>query len=229
MSTKSKAASKGTRYTPEQKQEVVDFVNQYNADNGRGGQSAAARKFNISQLTISAWLKKFGKKSAKPAKKAAKKAAKKVAKKAAKKAGKKAAKKAAKSSSKIVSDANSRSTGKSRGTRYSEEQKQQIVDFVNTYNAEHGRGGQSAAVREFDLSAITVAAWLKRAGIRTGGRTAKLIRAGVVPNVPAVSPAITNKVGQLLDVSDEIRKTEMELAKLRAKYDALSAQIRSSI
>ena len=218
MSTKSKAASKGTRYTPEQKQEVIDFVNQYNADNGRGGQSAAARKFNISQLTISAWLKKSGKKAAKPAKKAAKPAAKKAAKKASKKAAKKAAPASA-----------DRSSGKSRGTRYSEEEKQRIVDFVNTYNAEHGRGGQSAAVREFDLSAITVAAWLKRAGIRTGGRTAKLIRAGVVPNVPSVSPAITSKVGQLLDVSDEIRKTEMELAKLRAKYDALSSQIRSSI
>lgn len=228
MSTKSKAASKGTRYTPEQKQQVVDFVNQYNADNGRGGQSAAARKFNISQLTISAWLKKSGKKAAKPAKKAAKKAAK-PAKKVAKKAAKKGAKKGAKKAAKIVSAPADRSTGKSRGTRYSEEEKQQIVDFVNAYNAEHGRGGQSAAVREFNLSAITVAAWLKRAGIRTGGRTAKMIRAGVVPNVPAISPVIANKVGQLLDVSEEIRKTEVELAKLRAKYDALSVQIRSSI
>ena len=71
------------RYSPEKKQEVVDFVSSYNATNGRGGQNQAAKKFDLSVLTVSAWLKASGKKGAKGAAKKAVKAA--PAKKAAKK------------------------------------------------------------------------------------------------------------------------------------------------
>lgn len=211
MSTKSKkSASKGVRYTPEQKKEVIDFVANYNAQNGRGGQSAASKKFGVTPLTISAWQKALGSSAPK---------------------GKKAAKVAkAKKSPKIVSESASSSSGKSRGTRYSPEEKQQIVDFVNNYNAENGRGGQSAAVKKFNLSAITVSAWLKKAGVRsTGGRPAKQVRAAAAPAAPVVSSGIASKIGNLLDISDDIRKAEGELAKLRAKYDALSASIRAAI
>lgn len=58
-----KAADKGKpgiRYTTEQKQEVVDFVANYNSDNNRGGQSKAATKFGISPITVMAWLKAAG-------------------------------------------------------------------------------------------------------------------------------------------------------------------------
>jgi len=44
-------------YTAAQKFEVVSFVNTYNADHGKGGQNEAARRFKLSPLTISAWLK----------------------------------------------------------------------------------------------------------------------------------------------------------------------------
>jgi phosphoserine phosphatase len=60
MSTSSKKASKGKRYSAEEKADIVAFVEKHNADNGRGGQSAAAKKFGISQLTISSWLKSSG-------------------------------------------------------------------------------------------------------------------------------------------------------------------------
>jgi transposase-like protein len=52
-----KKASKGKRYTAEEKRQVVDFVNQYNAANGRGGVTAAVKKFGASALTISVWVK----------------------------------------------------------------------------------------------------------------------------------------------------------------------------
>jgi len=96
------AGTKGVRYSPEKKQQVVDFVVAYNDKKGRGGQNQAAKKFKISVLTVSAWLKAAGVKkvskkvATKAVKKVAKKAAKKVAKKAAKKVAKKAAKKVAK-------------------------------------------------------------------------------------------------------------------------------------
>ncbi len=61
MSTTTKNKSlKGVRYTDAQKKEVVDFALSYNAANGRGGQSKAAEKFKISQITIASWLKAAG-------------------------------------------------------------------------------------------------------------------------------------------------------------------------
>lgn len=58
-----KTNARGTRYTPKQKAEILDFVNQVNEEKGRGGAAAAARKFGISQITIGIWVKKSGKPS----------------------------------------------------------------------------------------------------------------------------------------------------------------------
>lgn len=51
-------------YSDEQKNEVVTFVNAYNADHGSGGQSVAAKKYAVSPLSIAAWLKKHSASSA---------------------------------------------------------------------------------------------------------------------------------------------------------------------
>lgn len=69
MSTKPKKSARGVRYSDKQKAEIIDFVNQVNNEKGRGGQAAASKKFKISPLTISSWLKKSG--SKKTTKKAA--------------------------------------------------------------------------------------------------------------------------------------------------------------
>ena len=61
MSTSSKKnIVRGKRYSAEEKAKIVSFVQEYNATNGRGGQSVAAAKFGTSQLTISTWLKGAG-------------------------------------------------------------------------------------------------------------------------------------------------------------------------
>lgn len=151
MSTKKKTASKkaatGVRYSDDLKQQVVDFVETYNSQNGRGGQSAAANKFNITPLTIATWLKAAGAK--KPAKKATKAAATKAAKKAAKK---------------------TKGGASKMGVRYSGEFKKEVVDFVNSYNETNGRGGQNQAAKKFNLSVLTVSSWLKAAGVKSPGR-----------------------------------------------------------
>ena len=74
MSTKKKAnknSNKGKRYSAEEKQAILDVVAKINAENGRGGQSTAAKQFGVSQLTIAGWLK--GTSGKRTAKKAAKK------------------------------------------------------------------------------------------------------------------------------------------------------------
>jgi hypothetical protein len=55
------------QYSSEQQAEIVQFVHDYNAKNGRAGQSSASKKYGVSALTISKWLKASGK----PAKKKA--------------------------------------------------------------------------------------------------------------------------------------------------------------
>ena len=61
MSTKNKKSSAtGVRYTDAQKKEVVDYVVQYNAKNGRGGQSQAVAKYKLSAITCASWLKAAG-------------------------------------------------------------------------------------------------------------------------------------------------------------------------
>ena len=57
MSTSTKKKTKGKRYSAEEKNNIVAFVNKFNEANGRGGQSAAAKKFGISQISVSSWLK----------------------------------------------------------------------------------------------------------------------------------------------------------------------------
>jgi len=212
MSSKSKKSkSVGVRYTPEQKKEIVDFVQQYNEAKGRGGQSAAVSKFKVSPITIGAWLKAAGvsKKKGKPAKAAKASKPAKVKKKAAKKA-----KSGAKNGS------------KGAGKRYSATEKQEVVNFVNAYNASNGRGGQSEAARKFNISILTVSAWLKKSGnkVAKGGTAVASSKASA-----KVSSALTSKVASLLQMSDRIVKAENELAKLRAGFESMKASIRPLI
>jgi transposase-like protein len=58
MSTKKKVnVAKGRRYTQAEKADILAYVDQVNAQKGRGGQSAASKKFKISPLTISSWIR----------------------------------------------------------------------------------------------------------------------------------------------------------------------------
>lgn len=58
--TAPKKSGKGKRYTDAVKKEVIEFVNRINSERGRGGVAAATKKFKITALTISNWLKNAG-------------------------------------------------------------------------------------------------------------------------------------------------------------------------
>lgn len=51
---------KGKRYSDREKAQVLSFVEKVNAEKGRGGITAAAKKYGITPLTISNWIKKAG-------------------------------------------------------------------------------------------------------------------------------------------------------------------------
>lgn len=202
MSTKKKTST-GVRYTDAQKQEVVAFVAKYNNENGRGGQSAASKKFKVTPLTVAAWLKAAGK----PAKKKA--AAKPT--KAAKPA------KAAKSAKPAKGGRGGKGVSSSKkGKRYTAEEKQQVIDYVNDYNTRNGRGGQSHAAANFGLSVLTVSSWLKNPKI--GGGAAS-----------AVPSNLVSKVSELIDLGGKINAAEAELKGLRARYERVKSSIQSSL
>lgn len=225
MSTKNKkAAPTGVRYSDAQKNEIVNFVAQYNSTNGRGGQAAAAKKFKVTPLTISGWLKGAGVKGAGKKAKAAKPA--KTAK-AAKPAKAAPAAKPAKAAKSSKASANSK-----KGRRYSTEEKRDVIDFVNSWNASKGRGGQSQAAKKFNLSVLTVSSWLKGAGVAKPSKVAAkpvAAKASAPAKAAAATTGLSAKVTALLQLGDQIRRVESELQQLRGRYDSLSASIRSSI
>lgn len=53
-------SNKRKRYSAEEKAKVVSWVNEYNVNNGRGGVANASKEFNVTQLTISNWVKRAG-------------------------------------------------------------------------------------------------------------------------------------------------------------------------
>ena len=223
--TTKKTSTKGVRYTDAQKKEVVDFAVNYNAANGRGGQSKAAEKFMISQLTVATWLKASG--APAPKSGGAVKAAK--APKAAKAAKTPKAPKAEKAPK-------AQGTNK-LGSRYTDDQKKDLTDFVVAYNAANGRGGSSRAAKKFGVSPLTVIAWLKAAGVQgsanKGAKKAAKAAPAKAPKAAKTAKKVNGvssggfsaKLTSLLSLSGLIDKAEAELAELKAKFSSLKASL----
>jgi hypothetical protein len=237
--TTKKKAVQTIRYTDAQKKEVVDFVVNHNAANKSGGQSTAVIKFKISPITIASWLKAAGV-SAPKVKAKAKKASK--AKKAAQpKATPKVeappsipekavaslpTKDVATSSTKA---APTKATPNKANVviRYTPQQKAEVLAFVASYNAANGRGGQSTAATKFNISPITVMAWIKAAGAPKAETKAetKDVKPAATAKTPVNSNGINAKLTALLALSNQITKAETELAKLNAKFSSLKATL----
>ena len=120
-----------------------------------------------------------------------------------------------------------------KGKRYSSEEKQDIVDFVHSFNSENGRGGQSAASKKFGISQLTVASWLKNAGA-TSAPAAAPAKRGPKPGKAAAaksaavsgkSGGINGKLTALLALGTEIEKAENALSQLKAKFASLKASL----
>lgn len=60
MSNSNPNAAKGRRYSTKEKADIIAFVEKINTEKGRGGQSAASKKYKISPLTISSWVRSGG-------------------------------------------------------------------------------------------------------------------------------------------------------------------------
>lgn len=57
MASRKKNSPKARRYTVKEKEDILRYVESVNAKQGRGGQTAAVKKYGISALTISTWMR----------------------------------------------------------------------------------------------------------------------------------------------------------------------------
>jgi len=98
--------------------------------------------------------------------------------------------------------------------RYTESEKQEILRFVNKVNQEKGRGGVSAAVREFGISPITVNGWL-RSQKEQG------------PTIPLPKNATAVEVFQrLASLHSAIESKKEELARMEKEFGELKKKIK---
>lgn len=67
-----------------------------------------------------------------------------------------------------------RNASSRKGLRYTIAQKKEILQWIEDYNAEHGRGGGGAAARHFDVSAASISNWRNKEAIK---RAAEGVRA----------------------------------------------------
>lgn len=103
---------------------------------------------------------------------------------------------------------------KKTAKRYNESEKQEILRFVQKVNSEKGRGGVTAAVKEFGISPITVNSWIKN-------------RRDEWFSVPLAKNASQVEVFQrLAELHANIEAKQSELNEMQKEYDSLKSRIR---
>lgn len=127
-------------------------------------------------------------------------------------------------------------------TRYEQKTKDEVVAYVQQYNEEKGRGGQSAAVKKWDLNPITVRSWLEKAGVETPGKggkksrkTGRAAKASASTKAPKAAKAamgakstkaprggagavegVSGTLQRMMAIQGELASLEREFAKLKA-------------
>lgn len=109
--------------------------------------------------------------------------------------------------------------------RYDQKTKDEVVAFIENHNKENGRGGQSAAAEKYGVSPITIANWLRIAGVKSPNKRAKagakVKRGGGRPPKKTVVDSPTSVRG-ILERMGVIQK---EIDSLQAEFDALKGKL----
>ncbi len=98
---------------------------------------------------------------------------------------------------------------KGKAKRYTDAEKKEILDFIEA----KGRGGQTAAVKKYKVTAATISSWRKKIAVSS----------------PAVSSGAGSKelkaIKELTALLSEIKSTEQKLAGLHARYNKAKAKL----
>lgn len=100
--------------------------------------------------------------------------------------------------------------------RYSQKEKDKVIAFVSNYNKKNKRGGQTAAAKEFGISPITIANWLKKSGAKKSSGARRGRKAAAKPKA---------SVGNLSSVLARMQEIQTEIEALQGEYEALKAKL----
>ena len=100
---------------------------------------------------------------------------------------------------------------KSKGTRYSDREKAEVLSYVEKVNAERGRGGITAAAKKFDITPLTISNWLKKTG--------------VTPRARRASGDFSANLRRLAELHETISTKETELIRLQREYQTLKKRL----
>lgn len=123
--------------------------------------------------------------------------------------------------------------------KYNQETKDEVIAYIQQYNEENGRGGQSAAVKKWNLNPVTVKSWLEKAGIATPGRGGRKkkgkpgrpAKAGKPGRKPGRKPAAAAAasapaaVGDLQSILNRMVAVRTQISALETEYAQLKAKL----
>ena len=117
--------------------------------------------------------------------------------------------------------------------RYTQKKKDAVVAFVQQHNESNGRGGQSAAVKKFNINPITIRSWMEKAGVVPPGKTAKkrkisrkaakksavAVQSSHVKKavVPAAGGGVSANLKRMVAIQSEIQALQAEYSSLKEK------------
>lgn len=107
---------------------------------------------------------------------------------------------------------------KTKGKRYTAEEKQEVLDYVASVDSDKGRGGVAAAARKFGITPLTVTAWKKRANGETSGPSGSKVAARGATSQSRV-------LHRLAEILDEIETKKNQVAELEKEYSKLKKKV----
>jgi len=111
-----------------------------------------------------------------------------------------------------------------RGKRYSDAEKKRIVKFARDHDAANGRGGRSAAVRKFGVSALSLGTWMS-GGADPKAPRGKARKADGKSKAAGGPKSLEGKLAELVELAGRIRAAESALDAKRVRFDRLKASL----
>ena len=109
-----------------------------------------------------------------------------------------------------------------KGKRYTQAEKKEVLDFVASVDSEKGRGGVAAAQRKFGITALTITNWKKKFGGSAAPAAAASATKSSAQRGSTSQSRVLHRLGEILDL---VATKEAEIAGLKNEYAKLKKKI----
>ncbi|MDF1816463.1 MAG: hypothetical protein P1V20_29955 [Verrucomicrobiales bacterium] len=105
-----------------------------------------------------------------------------------------------------------------RGKRYTEEERQKVIDFARAHDKKNGRGGKAAAAKKFGVNINSVMNWMSSSNQPKVARSTK-------PAAPAKSTASPVKTGNKVDMLEKLIQIQKKIDGLNEEYESIKSKL----